>query len=33
MKLLIMCEGPNELEVVKILLAHQKFTFTENDLT
>lgn len=32
MKYLIMCEGPNELEIVKILLRHKCFLFTENDL-
>lgn len=32
MKYLIMCEGPNELEVVKILLEHNCFSFTEDDL-
>ena len=32
MKILIMCEGPNELAVIKILLKHNVLTFTENDL-
>lgn len=32
MKLLIMCEGPNELAIIKILLENDCFTFTENDL-
>lgn len=32
MKLLIMCEGPNELEVVKLLLESDRFTFTRDDL-
>ena len=32
MKLLIMCEGANELEVVNILLRHDCFTFTADDL-
>jgi len=31
-KLLIMCEGPNELEVVKMLLEHGKFYFSSDDL-
>lgn len=31
-KLLIMCEGPNELEVVKMLLEHGKFYFISDDL-
>lgn len=31
-KLLIMCEGPNELEVVKMLLEHGKFYFNSDDL-
>lgn len=32
MKLLIMCEGPNELAVVNLLLDHDRFTFTRDDL-
>ncbi len=32
MKYLIMCEGPNELEIIRILLEHNKLTFTEDDL-
>lgn len=32
MKYLIMCEGPNELEVIKILLENHLFLFTEDDL-
>ena len=32
MKILIMCEGPNELEVVKILLENDCFIFNEDDL-
>lgn len=32
MKYLIMCEGPNELEVIKILLNHDCLKFTEDDL-
>ena len=32
MKYLIMCEGPNELEVVKILLENDCFWFTQDDL-
>lgn len=32
MKLLIMCEGSNELEIIKILLENNCFTFTTNDL-
>lgn len=32
MKYLIMCEGPNELEVIKILLENNCFSFTEDDL-
>ena len=31
-KLLIMCERPNELEVVKMLLEHGKFYFSSDDL-
>ena len=32
MKYLIMCEGPNELEIIRMLLAHDKLIFTEDDL-
>ena len=32
MKRLIMCEGPNELAVMRILLDNDKLTFTEDDL-
>ena len=32
MKLLIMCEGPNELAVINLLLEHDRFTFTRDDL-
>ncbi len=32
MKYLVMCEGPNELEVIKILLRHNCLKFTEDDL-
>jgi len=32
MKLLIMCEGPNELEVIRILLENDCFKFTSDDL-
>ena len=32
MKYLIMCEGPNELEVVNILLENDCFTFTRDNL-
>lgn len=32
MKLLIMCEGPNELEIVRILLENNCLKFTEDDL-
>ncbi len=28
MKLLIMCEGPNELKIINILLENQKLKFT-----
>ena len=31
-KLLIMCEGPNEKEIIKILLENDLLKFTENDL-
>lgn len=32
MKYLIMCEGPNELEIIRILLENDKLIFTEDDL-
>lgn len=32
MKLLIMCEGPNELEVIRMLLEENKLVFSEDDL-
>jgi len=32
MKLLIMCEGPNELEIIRILLENDCFKFTSDDL-
>ncbi|MDD3186652.1 MAG: GNAT family acetyltransferase [Anaerostipes sp.] len=32
MKLLIMCEGPNELEIVRILLRNDLLVFSEDDL-
>ncbi len=32
MKYLIMCEGPNELEIIKILLRHGCLKLTEDDL-
>ena len=32
MKILIMCEGPNECEVVNILLENNKLIFSEHDL-
>jgi len=32
MKYLIMCEGRNELEIIKILLEHKKMIFSEDDL-
>lgn len=32
MKLLIMCEGPNELEIIRMLLEQDKLVFTEDDL-
>lgn len=32
MKYLIMCEGPNELEIINMLLEHDKLIFTEDDL-
>ncbi len=32
MKYLIMCEGPNELEIMRILLEHDKLQFGSDDL-
>ena len=32
MKLLIMCEGPNELKIINNLLENQKLKFTSDDL-
>ena len=32
MKYLVMCEGPNELEIIRILLEHDKLIFTSDDL-
>ena len=32
MKLLIMCEGPNEKEIIRILLENDCLIFTEDDL-
>ena len=32
MKYLVMCEGPNELAIIKMLLEHDKLMFTEDDL-
>ena len=32
MKLLIMCEGPNEREVIRILLENDCLKFSEDDL-
>ena len=32
MKRLIMCEGPNELEIIRILLNNYKLIFGEDDL-
>lgn len=32
MKYLIMCEGPNELEIIQMLLEYDKLIFTEDDL-
>ena len=32
MKYLIMCKGPNELEIIRLLLEHDKLIFTEDDL-
>lgn len=32
MKILIMCEGPNEREIINILLEHHQLQFTEDDL-
>ena len=31
-KILIMCEGPNELKVVNLLLDHGKLKFSRDDL-
>ena len=31
MKYLVMCEGPNELEIIRMLLEHDKLIFTEDD--
>ncbi len=32
MKYLIMCEGPNELAIIRMLLKHDKLKFTSDDL-
>lgn len=32
MKYLIMCEDPNELEIIRMLLEHDKLIFTKDDL-
>jgi len=32
MKYLIMCEGPNELEIIRILLEHDKLVYKADDL-
>lgn len=32
MKRLIMCEGPNELEIIRILIEHDRLVFGEEDL-
>ena len=32
MKYLLMCEGPNELEIIRILLEHDKLIFRSDDL-
>ncbi len=32
MKRLIMCEGPNELEIIRILILHDKLIFGEDEL-
>lgn len=32
MKYLVMCEGPNELEIIRMLLEHDKLIFSEDDL-
>ena len=32
MKYLIMCEGPNEFEIIRMLLEHDTLIFTEDDL-
>lgn len=31
MKILIMCEGPNELKIVNLLLDNNKLKFTRDD--
>ena len=32
MKYLLMCEGPNELEIIRILLEHDRLIFSNDDL-
>ena len=32
MKLLVMCEGPNEKRVIDLLLEHECLVFSEDDL-
>lgn len=32
MKRLILCEGPNELEIIRILLRYDRLVFSEDDL-
>lgn len=32
MKLLIMCEGPNELKIINMLLENEKLVFSSDDL-
>lgn len=32
MKYLVMCEGPNELEIIRMLLEYNKLIFSEDDL-
>ena len=32
MKYLVLCEGPNELEIIRILLEHDKLIFRNDDL-
>lgn len=32
MKYLLMCEGPNELEIIRMLLEHNRLIFTADDL-